>query len=319
MYLARGGIKNEIAWRFHDFFCHPGWNIGIVDDPIHVFLEPDFRPEVTWLPPPGRGRFVADPFGIADDEGVYVFCEEFDYRSYKGVISWVRVSRDGVPSARKVAIELSFHMSYPYIFEWKGDVYCLPETHQAREISLYRAGHFPDDWTKVKTLVPNFAGVDPTVFFHQGRWWMACGDEDTGPNDALFVWHAQEPFGPWEPHLKNPVRMGRNGTRPAGTPFEYRGDLYRPAMDSSRIYGRRIVLNRVKRLTPTEFEEEPAGIIEPFARGSYRDGVHTVSALGDLTLVDGLRIMFERTEFKRAVDRERRELFGWSSNLWHKD
>ena len=319
MYLPMGGVKNESARRFHEFFCHQDWNIGIVRDPIQVFLEPDARPEVHWLPPPGRGRFVADPFGIADDEGVSVFCEEYDYQSHKGVISWTRVPRNGPPSSWKVAIERPFHMSYPYLLEWEGEVYCVPETHEAREISLHRANQFPARWTKVKTLVPNFAGVDPTVFHHQGRWWMTCGDADTGANETLFVWHARELGGPWEPHVKNPVKRGRNGTRPAGTPFEYHGQLYRPAMDSSRTYGRRIVLNRVRKLTPTEFEEEPAEIIEPFAKGPYRDGIHTLSAVGDITLVDGLRITFEKSEFDRAARNGLREFLGVLTPLWHKE
>lgn len=262
---------------------------------------------------------MADPFGVASDEGVYVFYEEFDYRSYKGVINWTRVSMHGTTPARKVTMEGPFHMSYPYMFEWNGDVYCVPETHEAREISLYKANHFPDHWAKVKTLVPNFAGIDPTVFPHQGRWWMTCGDADTGANETLSVWHAQEPPGPWERHTQNPVKKGRNGTRPAGTPFVHDGQLYRPAMDSSRTYGRRIVLNRVKKLTPTEFEEEPAGIIEPFAKGPYRDGVHTLSAVGNITLVDGLRITFEKSEFDHAAERGLHEFLGFLTPLWHRE
>ena len=77
----------------------------------------------------------------------------------------------------------------------------------------------------------------------------------TGPNNGLFLFHAPGPTGPWVPHSGNPVRRGLRGSRPAGTPFTHKGQLFRPAMDSPRTYGRRILTHRVTRLSPTEFEE----------------------------------------------------------------
>jgi hypothetical protein len=45
-------------------------------------------------------------------------------------------------------------------------------------------------------------------------------------------------------------------------------------------------------LTPTEFHEYEVGSIGPLAGGPFPDGVHTLSAVGDLTLIDGLRHVF---------------------------
>lgn len=248
---------------------------------------------------------------------MYVLCEEFDYASHRGVIVGMRLSEDGSPGAWKVVLEMPYHMSYPFLVEWKGDMYCIPETYQAGEISLYRATAFPDSWAKVGTLVRDFPGVDPTIFSYQGRWWIAYTDEDMGGNYALYLSYAQELGGPWNPHPGNPVKRGLNGTRPAGTPFVHHGELYRPAMDSSRTYGRRVVINRIRKLTTTTFEEEPVRVIEPFQNGGYRDGIHTLSAMGKYTLVDGLRIVFEKTEFRRALRRERRNLLSRLDTLWH--
>ena len=137
-----------------------------------MFLEPDAKPEVRWFPPLGRGRYLADPFGIVKGGQVHILCEEFDYRSYKGVITRIRLSEDSRAASRRVAIDMPFHMSYPYLVEWKGDVYCVPEMHEAREIGLFKANEFPDSWSKVGTLASNFAGIDPTIVLFQGRWWM---------------------------------------------------------------------------------------------------------------------------------------------------
>ena len=40
------------------------------------------------------------------------------------------------------------HTSYPYVVIDDGAIYCVPETHQAREIALYRATSFPVTWEK---------------------------------------------------------------------------------------------------------------------------------------------------------------------------
>ncbi len=317
-YLAGDGVKYELARRFHDLFCHQSWNVGIVNAPIRSFLEDDARPSVQWLPPLGKGKYLADPFGLTLQGQTYIFCEEFDYQSYKGIIVGILLSEEGFPISRRIAIQSPFHMSYPYILEYGGHIYCVPETHEAREIGLYRPDEFPNRWSKTATLVPNFSGVDPTIFPHDGRWWMLCTDSDTGPNEALFAFHAPNPLGPWQPHRANPIKRGSSGTRPGGTPFIHKGELYRPAMDCSTLYGKQIVINRVKRLTPNEFEEEPVKVIGPFARGRYRDGFHTLSSLGDKTLVDALQLTFEKTEYKRAIEYQTRDFLGWLTPLWHK-
>jgi hypothetical protein len=265
------------------------WNIGLIQQPITTLLTPDARPQVYWLPRV-RGRSLADPFAVVRNEKVYVLCEELDFSAPKARIVYFELPKRGRRPEPKVAFEPSCHISYPYLFEYEGDIYCVPETCQAREVSLYKAVAFPHNWEKVETLLSDFAGVDPTVFQHGGRWWLTCGDEEQSHGwDKLFAWHAQEPRGPWIPHDHNPIKTDISSSRPAGAPFMRNGGLFRPAQDCSRTYGGRIVLNRILALTPSEFKEEPVSAIEPAPRGPYPDGLHTVSAAGDITLIDGKR------------------------------
>jgi hypothetical protein len=79
--------------------------------------------------------------------------------------------------------------------------------------------------------------------------------------------------------------------------------LYRPAQDSSRSYGGQVVINRVTRLTPTEFEEEPAAVVAPFADTPYPNGVHTLSSMGDVTIVDAKRLVFDHRALLAAMAR----------------
>lgn len=284
-----------------NIFRRDDWNIGIIYEPIVAFLRPNHQHIVTWLHSAGKTKYFADPFGVIVGGKLYVFCEEYDYRSRKGRIVVIEVA-DGVASNPVVALESSHHMSYPYLLEHEGAIYCIPETEKANEISLYRSMQFPRDWRKVGTLVKNFAGIDPTVFCYEGSWWLACikGPEKR-ESHQLFLWHSSSLLGPWLAHRANPVKVGLTSSRCAGTPFVDEGHLYRPAQDCSKTYGGRIVLNHITKLTPSEFEEEVAMIIEPSWDGPYREGTHTISSVDGITLVDGKRRIFRRAVFTSAL------------------
>lgn len=296
-----GTARNVLASQFRSLFRSEQWNVGVVDRPIRAFLTPEASFAVRWLPAPARRRFLADPFGVRYGDGLVVLAEDYDYRTRRGRIS-VLTSLDGKAfTMPRPVLERPVHLSYPYLFTWQGDVYCVPETAEAREVSLHRAVEFPEKWQKVATLVEGVAAVDPTVFRHEGWWWLFCTDGDGGDQTKLHAWHARDLPGPWSPHAANPLKTDIRSSRPAGTPFVHDGRLYRPAQDGSRAYGGAVALNRVLRLTPTEFEEELVTVVKPDPRGPYPDGLHTISAAGDLTLIDGSRRVFVLEAFWQSL------------------
>lgn len=289
---------------YKELFRHDQWNVGIVQEPISAFLKQDVKHVVRWLPSVGKTKFLADAFGIVRGEKIYIFCEEYDYRTGKGRIVCVEATGDST-SRPVIVLELPCHVSYPYLFEDDDGIYCVPETAQAGEVALYKSVDFPYTWQKVATLISDFAGHDGTIFRHEDTWWLAC--TGAGPDEVfsdLFLWYSSSLFGPWKPHAANPVKKDLSSSRPAGTPFVHEGHLFRPAQDCTRTYGGRVILNRITNLTPTHFAEEKAAVIEPFSTGPYPDGVHTISAVGNITLVDGKRYRFQKSAFKSALGKE---------------
>ena len=97
----------------------------------------------------------------------------------------------------------------------------------------------------------------------------------------------------------SPVKADLRGSRPAGPLFVADGQLIRPAQDCTTTYGAAVILQRVLRLTPTEFVEEPVARLAPDPRGPLPDGLHTLTAAGPVTLVDGKRHFWRR---KRLLD-----------------
>src|SRR5206468_11737628 len=104
----------------------------------------------------------------------------FRYANPNGEIETIEAAATGPPRIRRVAIELPVHASYPYLVVDRGEIYCIPETNASREIGLHRAVVFPTRWEKIDTLVSGVAALDPTVFRHEGRWWLTCTDREIG-------------------------------------------------------------------------------------------------------------------------------------------
>ena len=237
------------------------------------------------LPP--KDRFWADPFALQVGEHYYVFLEEYPYDTAKGHISILELDRKGVVSGPRKVLERDYHLSYPYVFEWNGSYYMIPETAANKTIELYRAKTFPFVWQLEKVLMTGVRAKDATLAEVDGTWWMFVSIAEHSIPDELYLFSAPSPLGPWTPHRRNPVKSDVRGSRPAGALFEWNGEAYRPAQDSSGRYGYAISINRVVQLDHDQFKEEQVSTILP----NWRRGLlatHTISIAGDLTVVDCL-------------------------------
>jgi len=282
------------------------WTVGVADVPIESFLSGDLPP-IKWVAEQGRTRYLADPFGIDTDSGLIVLAEDYDHKEHRGVISALNV--DGDETARQV-LDVGVHASYPYTFTQEDTIYCVPEAYQTGQVGLYKATRFPDEWELVGSLLDDVKALDPTVFQHQDRWWLFCSLHGSDSNTKLHVYHAPNLEGPWESHWLNPVKTDIRSSRPAGTPFTHEGDLYRPAQDGSSSYGGGVTITRIDELTPERFSEVVVATITPSPSGKYKDGIHTISAAGSRTVVDGRRDTFILASGMRELGSRMDRIFG---------
>ena len=61
--------------------------------------------------------------------------EDFDYKTNKGSISAYRIANSGYEPLG-VVLEEDFHLSYPFIFRHKNNIFICPETREKNEIRL---------------------------------------------------------------------------------------------------------------------------------------------------------------------------------------
>ena len=237
------------------------------------------------------GRFFVDPFLFEHDRKHYVFFEDYELRTKKGVISYLEILPDGTTSQPSVVLEQGYHLSYPFTFVWNDQIYMIPETSGNRTIELYRAVEFPTKWTLERVLMDDIVAVDATLLLQPERIWLFANFAVDGSRiaDELFLFWSDSLFGAWTPHPMNPVVSDVRSARPAGNIFVRDGDLIRPSQDSSHGYGSAVVFNRIDALDESDYREVEIARIRPdWVRGNL--GSHTYNLDGSYEVVDGRRL-----------------------------
>jgi hypothetical protein len=163
----------------------------------------------------------------------------------------------------------------------------VPESAANKSIELYRSSSFPFEWELEKVLMTDIRAKDATIAEVNGKWWMFVSIAENAIPDELYLFSAPSPVGPWSPHPRNPVKSDVRGSRPAGKLFQWNGDVYRPAQDSSGRYGYAVSINKIIQLDDEHFREEEVSKILPNWRKDLI-GTHTITTSDDLTVIDCL-------------------------------
>ncbi len=252
---------------------------------------------------PPEDRFWADPFVIRRDGRYHLFFEQMMFGDTNGTIAHLSIGDDGDVSPAQVVLAENFHLSYPFVFEYEGETYLMPECSEERVVQLYRCTEFPYRWEKHTVLLDDIEAVDPTLFFHADRWWLFVGKREhvfTSFHDELHLFHTDDLFsGNWTPHPLNPVVSDVRCARPAGNIIEQGGSIYRPAQDGGRGYGGGITLKKISKLSESEYSEYTVSHVAPTWNNNLI-GVHTLNREGRLAVIDTL---VRRTAFDRLGGR----------------
>lgn len=238
---------------------------------------------------PPKDRFWADPQVVHKDATYYVFLEEYLFATQKGHISLMTIDERGNQGQVVPILQRPYHLSYPFIFQWQGRYFMVPETRATGTISLYECVEFPYKWEFRHHLMENVSAMDTTLYFDGDRWWLFSAMislAGASTSDELFVFYSDNPLSRrWIPHRRNPVISDARSSRPAGTLFRHKGRLYRPSQDCSRDYGFGVNINHVVTLNENRYHEETVQGIFPHW-DKRLTGVHTFQHEHRLTIID---------------------------------
>jgi hypothetical protein len=227
-----------------------------------------------------RAAFVADPFMWRGAEGWTMFFEVLNRENERGEIG-LATSVDGLEwSYRQIVLAEPFHLSYPYVFEWDGEHYMIPETLGAGAVRLYRAEEFPTRWALVCSLV-EASCADPSIFRYGEKWWMfACSTPYQ--HDTLRLYHADDLKGPWAEHPSSPiVERDKHTARPGGRVLVLDDRIIRFAQDCVPRYGTQLRAFEITELTTgsyVERESQSSPVLTASGSGWNALGMHQVDA-----------------------------------------
>jgi hypothetical protein len=276
------------------------WSIGIYAGDSPVSLSPPdglqnpvlTNKDVSDL----AAQFVADPFMLRVGATWYMFFEVMNRRGWKGEIALATSTNGFQWSYQKSVLADAFHLSYPYVFPWRGEYYMLPECQAAGAVRLYRAAEFPTRWVQVADLLTGPYYADSSIACFAEKWWMFSETSSPLANDTLRLYYADELAGPWREHPNSPIIRGNPQiARPAGRVLAVGDHLVRYAQDCSEKYGTQVRAFEISEITDTVYRESPLSgspVLGPSGEGWNSCGMHHVDPhqLSDgrwLACVDG--------------------------------
>ncbi len=333
-------LKNKIHFHLIELFLIEDWNTAIIEQSLENILKnnlfnnkktPFINKEISseellycpkgirnksgtntdklkirWLPKPKNRIFSADPFVFTDKNGnSNLLYENYDYRARKGKISSIILNDENKTS---VAIEEDFHLSFPFVLNHKNNIFCIPESFENNQIRLYKLDQARGKFQFIKPLLENTAAVDPILFKHENLWWLFFTKKDL-PSVNLYAYYSKEFDGNFEEHKNNPIKIDIRSSRSAGAPFYYKDIFCRPVQDCAKTYGDKVHINKIEKLSPTEFSEKTIETIMPIENSNFYKGIHTINSDGKYTVIDGKRFIFIGENFVFQLKRKLSILF----------
>lgn len=232
-------------------------------------------------------RFYADPTLFERNGRTWLFCEEFPFATERGVISVAEIESDGTVGRLVPVLERPYHLSYPFVFEDDGEIWMIPESGESRAVELYRATEFPFKWELDHKLIDDVPGCDATLVRRDGIYtlFLTTPHRMSTSWDNLRIYQSASLSSSFYPHATGLVTIDARQSRSAGAFIERGSDLLRPTQDCSDMYGGRIVLSRVDRLSPEAYAQtEVAEIVVSGCR--ELTGTHTYTRSRSFEAVD---------------------------------
>ncbi|MFN3523110.1 MAG: hypothetical protein ACK4YQ_12750 [Phenylobacterium sp.] len=238
---------------------------------------------------PFLGELWADPFLWRRDDGLYVFFENFSYRTRLGRISVGRLEDDGLRFLGD-ALDLEHHLSYPFIFSHGDQIYMMPERHQADRVEVWRCVDFPLKWELHATALEGRSPADSLLHFDGEGWWLFTNLADKLYPDHCAELHVFKVDGPdlksVTAHEANPVVIGSELARNGGRIFARGGRLFRPAqINTHGVYGYGLNIMEISDLSLDRYTERLVHRITPEGSPDLR-GCHHMDVDGEVFVID---------------------------------
>lgn len=267
----------KIRQLLHNYIYEQRWTLGFIEGSLELIVSGN-QFEVKYIKGMPHDRWFADPFILEYDEKIIkVLVEEFSYKLRRGRIALVVIDRKTYNVVRyKILLDISTHLSFPFIVREDGNVFVYPENSESGSWYRYEYDYENELLIKPQVVVnePLTDAIltnlicDKLIFSTQtpnqnGRELMVY--EETGERRQKIVFTS-------------------NIARNAGDWFKIGEKVYRPAQDCNGGYGRAVILQEVLKNGNSFIFEDVRRIVS--TNKEYTTGCHTFNNYKDLTVID---------------------------------
>lgn len=280
-------LINRVKLKYTLLFKQEKWVIG---------YKPVTDVQYKFISSQATGSYYADPFIVEDTTGPKILAEYYCYKKKRGSI----VLLNPHLKDHKIILDKETHLSYPFVYKEGDEVFIIPEEGNTGGVHLYKWNKYHETVEFVSTLL-HLPGIDTSLVKLKNTYYLFTGIQGDLPNEKLFIYYADKLEGPYIPHPCNPVKVSPIGTRMAGSFYDENNILIRPSQSSIRIYGEKVIFNRIKELTKTAYEEEILNELTPGMLKGFEDGLHTYHKSGNFVVIDVKRMRSDWISFKSQL------------------
>jgi hypothetical protein len=226
----------------------------------------------------------ADPFIWFDNaNNPWIICESWSKESNKANISISKLPTQAEEASFSVIIDEPFHLSFPFVFEYHGSTFILPQSATGSELRFYKNETNQLHWNYSFSINLPIPLVDVICICVEEVWWLIGSAKDPIRNikNRLFAFYASELNGKTlvKSHRNNPILWSDFGGRNGGV-FEIADKIYRVGQfEGSDIYGFDFKEYEILELTLDIFQQMPLV-------GSFTKHSHHKTYVNGLCLID---------------------------------
>lgn len=232
---------------------------------------------------PTKHEWYADPFPFIYEGKHYIFAEVMKDSKNKGVIGVYCIENPELGFVD--VLEEPFHLSYPCIFNIRGKLYMIPETHEAKQVRLYENVQFPSEWKLRKIIIPDVDYVDSSVLVNETKIYIESFDLALGlPQLHIFDFETDELSmikGEKDKFIQR---------RPGGNFIRYGDGVIHTLQNCDNAYGAFLHIAKVERFDKNGLEEIELG---KFSTNNIRTNAkchfirnHTFNKCGEFEVID---------------------------------
>ena len=228
----------------------------------------------------------ADPFLFVKGKKLFLFFES-ERSGERGIIRMMKTNNLNDWSSPVTVLQEPFHLSFPFVFEYRGDVYMIPESQSVDSIRLYKGNNDLTNFTferilmsKQRTDDVKFNFCDSHILEKDGLLYLFTSVSYNWTYHLELYYTDDILHHDFVRHPASPIYVGNDFGRSGGSVIHLNDDYYRISQNCSNSYGGNFSVHRITALDTNIYEEElyKKDILEVGGK-IYSDGGHQLNVV----------------------------------------